>query len=92
MRPMDQFVVGWLALSSVLTFVLFAWDKFRAGRAGRRISEWQLVVWSALGGWLGGLAAMLLVRHKTAKVTFWAKFAGALLVWGGLLTLYWQVR
>ncbi len=92
MRPIDQLVLGWLALSSVLTFILFAWDKVRAGRMGRRISEWQLVVWSALGGWLGGLAAMVLMRHKTAKVTFWAKLAGALLVWGGLLALYWRLR
>ncbi len=76
----------WLGLMSVLTFLAFGWDKWLAGRAkARRIPEATLVLLGAAGGWLGGLAAMLLFRHKTAKFSFQLKYALGLLVWAGLL-------
>ncbi len=76
----------WLVLTNVLAFLLFAWDKFRSGGPGRnRISEFNLVAIGALGGWPGGLLAMLLFRHKTAKVSFQLKYAVAFVVWAGLI-------
>jgi uncharacterized membrane protein YsdA (DUF1294 family) len=84
-------VLGWLLLASVYTFALFGWDKWRAGKTGAsRISELQLVTASALGGWMGGLVAMLLFRHKTAKPSFKVKFAVAFLIWAGLLWVCWK--
>ncbi len=76
----------WLALTSAVAFLLFAWDKIKAGGSGRdRISEFKLVLIGAIGGWLGGLLAMLLFRHKTAKTSFQLKYAAAFLVWAGLI-------
>jgi uncharacterized membrane protein YsdA (DUF1294 family) len=62
----DLAVAGWITLSSVYAFVLFGWDKSKAGRAGSsRVSEMHLLMASAVGGWPGGLAGMLLFRHKS---------------------------
>jgi uncharacterized membrane protein YsdA (DUF1294 family) len=87
MSRVDQFALGWFGLWSVVTFLAFGWDKWRASRGAERISELTLVLLSALGGWPGGLAGMILFRHKTAKWSFKLKFALALFffaaeVWG----------
>lgn len=83
---MSLILLLWLALTNVVAFVLFGWDKFRAGAPGRnRMSEFNLVLIGAVGGWPGGLLAMLCFRHKTAKVSFQIKYAGACIVWTGLL-------
>jgi uncharacterized membrane protein YsdA (DUF1294 family) len=63
---------------SVAAFGAFAWDKMRAARGARRVSEATLLTVSVLGGALGGLAAMLAVRHKTTRALFWIVLCGAL--------------
>lgn len=85
MTRLDQILLAWLGLASALAFLLFGYDKWRAGRAGSRVPEFQLCLVSALGGWPGGLAGMLAFRHKTAKTSFKLKFAAAFLVWAGLI-------
>lgn len=90
MSPGLQGLLGWIGAASAVAFVLFGWDKARAGRRGaRRVSESTLCWVCALGGWPGGLAGLLLFRHKSAKGTFQLKFALALAgfalgVWGAL--------
>ncbi len=82
----NQLLLLWLALTNVVSFLLFAWDKFRSGGSGRnRISEFNLVAIGAVGGWPGGLIAMLLFRHKTAKLSFQLKYTLAFVVWAGLI-------
>jgi uncharacterized membrane protein YsdA (DUF1294 family) len=85
MRTSDQILLAWLALTSVVAFLLFGYDKFRAGRSGARVAELHLVLAGALGGWLGGLLGMMLFRHKTAKFSFQLKYAAGFLVWAGLI-------
>ena len=80
-----QILGGWLILSGLWAFVLFGFDKWRAGRGGRRVSESALWWTCALGGWLGGFAGLVLFRHKSAKASFQLKFAAAFFVWAGLL-------
>ncbi len=83
---MNQILPLWLVLTNVAAFLLFAWDKFKSGGPGRnRISEFNLAAIGALGGWPGGLLAMLLFRHKTAKLSFQLKYALAFLVWAALI-------
>jgi uncharacterized membrane protein YsdA (DUF1294 family) len=86
MNPMEKLSLAWLCCSSVFAFALFGIDKSLAGReGGRRVSEFQLALIGALGGWFGGLLGMLVFRHKTAKLSFKAKYAVAFLVFAGLV-------
>jgi uncharacterized membrane protein YsdA (DUF1294 family) len=76
----------WLALTSFIAFILFGYDKMKAGQSGQgRVSEFHLVLVGAVGGWPGGLLGMLVFRHKTAKLSFQLKYALAFLVWTGLM-------
>ena len=82
----NHLLLIWLVLTNVVAFLLFAWDKFRSGGSGgNRISEFNLAAIGAVGGWPGGLLAMLLFRHKTAKLSFKLKYALAFVVWAGLV-------
>lgn len=76
---MDKCALVWFGGWSVIAFLAFGFDKWRAGRSGQRVSEMTLVLLGAIGGWLGGFIGMNLFRHKTAKWTFKLKYALALL-------------
>jgi uncharacterized membrane protein YsdA (DUF1294 family) len=91
-KSLDAIALTWAAALSGITFLLFGFDKWRAGRGGRRISEWTLVLWSAIGGWPGGFVAMRIFRHKTVKGTFQLKFAAALIPFGALMWAWWRWR
>ena len=77
---LTQFLIGWTLVTSGWTFLLFGFDKWRAGR-GQRFAESSLLWSCALGGWPGGLLGMLVFRHKSAKPSFQWKFFGAFLAW-----------
>jgi len=78
-------LAAWIIATSAWTFLLFGFDKWRAGRGGARIAEATLFWSSALGGWPGGLLGMVVFRHKSAKGSFQLKFAAAFLLWTGLV-------
>lgn len=61
---------GYLALVNIASFGLFAYDKFQANRRGWRIPEKTLQMSALLGGWIGGMSAMQMFRHKTVKESF----------------------
>lgn len=79
--------VIWFAAVSTVTLLTFGWDKWRAGRGGRRVSEFSLLLLGALGGWPGGLLGMILFHHKTAKWTFKFKYALALIPFAAAIWL-----
>ena len=60
-----------LFIASILTFVLFAYDKHCATYQKFRIPEAVLLLFSFLGGAFGALCAMMLFRHKTRKPLFY---------------------
>jgi len=68
-------ILGFYALASVYTFLIFARDKSAAKNGRWRISEKHLHLAALLGGWPGALAARKTFRHKTGKrsfrVVFW---------------------
>lgn len=64
------YIVIWISAFSVLSFLLFAVDKFRAKARRRRIPEATLMLSALLGGSLGAMLAMQIFRHKTQKMLF----------------------
>lgn len=50
---MPLWLLGWTGAASAGAFGLFGFDKWRAGRDGRRIAESALWWVSVLGGWPG---------------------------------------
>lgn len=64
---------------TLLTFLLFGFDKLMATNGGRRVPEKTLLLLCVTGGWLGGLAGMLLFRHKVSKTEFKIAFVGTIL-------------
>jgi uncharacterized membrane protein YsdA (DUF1294 family) len=75
----DSLALTWFATWSVVAFLTFGFDKWRASHSGSRVPESFLCLLGAIGGWPGGLLGMNLFRHKTAKWTFKLKYALALI-------------
>ena len=53
-----------------ITFLVFAYDKYQGLQKGWRVAENGLFLLSLLGGWIGGICAMIVLRHKTYKSSF----------------------
>jgi uncharacterized membrane protein YsdA (DUF1294 family) len=60
----------YLLIVNAATFLVYVYDKTIAGRNMRRVPEGFLHTCSLIGGSLGALIAMQLVRHKTKKLKF----------------------
>lgn len=58
------------AMVNITAFLLFGFDKSRARKNRRRISERTLLSFSLLGGGCGALLGMRVFRHKTQKPVF----------------------
>jgi len=73
MFEMDKIIVGvgiYLSLINLITFILYWADKIKARRNSRRVPEKTLHLFALVGGVWGAITAMLLVRHKTKKKSF----------------------
>lgn len=64
----------WSLAASIVTAILYAWDKRSATKGYQRIPESTLLASCLLGGWPGGFAAGKIFRHKTKKTSFRIKF------------------
>ena len=60
----------YLLLINIITFALYAIDKFNAKTDAWRISERMLILFAAAGGSVGALLGMYICRHKTRKTKF----------------------
>ena len=59
-----------VAALSVITFLVYWWDKSAAKKGSWRTPEMTLHVLSLCGGWPGALIAQQVLRHKTLKQPF----------------------
>ena len=59
--------ISYLAVLSLITFILYGVDKAKAKRGSWRVSEKTLLAFSLLGGAFGGILGMKKFRHKTKK-------------------------
>jgi uncharacterized membrane protein YsdA (DUF1294 family) len=74
-----------------MTFLAYAYDKWAAKAGWGRVAEVDLLILALLGGTLGALLAMRLVRHKTAKLPFRRRF-GLVMGLQVLLVALWLFR
>ena len=58
-----------VALANMISFCLYALDKYKAVRHQYRISEKKLLI-TSLPGPFGALAGMIVCRHKTKHMKF----------------------
>lgn len=79
---------------TVVTMLVYGWDKLSAKKDWRRIPEHTLLFISLIGGALGGLLGMLIWHHKTRKAKFWVVQIFAIIlhifVWFGIHSI-WQI-
>ncbi|TDR24546.1 uncharacterized membrane protein YsdA (DUF1294 family) [Flavobacterium cheniae] len=64
----------YLIVINSLCFLTFGYDKWRAKNNKRRISEFNLLLLTGIGGTIGGILSMYLFKHKTNKFSFILSF------------------
>lgn len=79
----------WIAFISIITFVLYGFDKAQARRGGRRVRETTLHLLALIGGFLGGWVGRSIFRHKTQKGVFTVMLIISTIIHLGLL--YWLI-
>lgn len=78
------------AVLSLITFIIYAWDKRKASQQAWRTPESTLQILALIGGWPGALLAQHQLRHKTKKTTFLLVFWAMTLL--NIAALVWLVR
>jgi uncharacterized membrane protein YsdA (DUF1294 family)/cold shock CspA family protein len=69
-----SWVAGLYLGASLVCFVFYAMDKSAATAESWRISEDTLLALGLVGGWPGAIVAQQVLRHKSNKASFRAKF------------------
>ena len=86
-------LIWYLVAVNVLTYLVYWWDKHRARKGKRRISERELLLWALAGGSFGAILSMRTHRHKTQKTRFRLWFFGVLAVQAAAISfVLWQSR
>ena len=65
-----KWLMYYLIVVNLLTWIIYGIDKWKAKRRAWRIPERTLLLLAAAGGCTGALAGMLMFRHKTRKLKF----------------------
>jgi uncharacterized membrane protein YsdA (DUF1294 family) len=77
----------WLAIASVINFLLYGFDKAQSKRGGWRVPEVVLHGLALSGGFPGGWVGRSIFRHKTKKGVFIFVLAVSTAIHLGLI--YW---
>ena len=86
-RQMPAWMLFYFPTINILTFAVYSHDKSQAEHGLNRISERTFHTLGVAGGWVGGLLARHIFRHKTRKQPFRNYFWFAVLV--NLAILLW---
>lgn len=79
------------AALSLVTFLVYGWDKRQARLSGRRVPEARLHALALAGGFVGAWLGMRVFRHKTRKIGFTVVMVLAAAVHAGAWW-WWEVR
>lgn len=63
-----------LLIMNAFSFITFGYDKHLAKTKKRRVSEFNLLLLSLLGGSFGGVLGIYLFKHKYKKTSFLWRF------------------
>ena len=67
---MLRIIIIYSIVINIVVFAAYGFDKLQARRGGRRTPERTLLILSAIGGSMGAIIAMQLLRHKTQHAWF----------------------
>lgn len=67
----EIYLLVYLIIINLFSFILFGIDKKKAERKEWRISESSLIGVSILGGSIGALIGMVIFKHKLSKKAFY---------------------
>ena len=70
MQESFYIIPAYFVTANVITFALFAYDKYCAKHDKWRVRESTLLIWAAIGGTVGAIAAMEICHHKTLHLKF----------------------
>lgn len=88
------YLLGIVPILSLVSFVMYGYDKRKAKLEGNRVAEKSLHMVNMVGGWPGGLAGSRYFRHKTQKLSFrivyWLTVAIHVLLMAVWLYLIWK--
>ncbi|HEX5461488.1 MAG TPA: DUF1294 domain-containing protein [Steroidobacteraceae bacterium] len=73
-------VIAIYAVVSILTFLVYWWDKAAARHDRWRVKESSLLLLGLAGGWPGAVVAQRVLHHKTRKSSFQAAFWGTVII------------
>ena len=76
---------SWMIATNTMAFLLWSYDKWRAGKTGLRVPEVVLHFMAACGASPASLVSMSVLRHKTSKRRFGVLYTILLLLQGALL-------
>ena len=65
-----KYVIIYLLIVNVITFLLYGFDKWKAKRDKWRVPEKTLLMFAVVGGTIGAFAGMQVFRHKTKHAKF----------------------
>ena len=82
-----KYIIYYLAIINIITFIMYGIDKKRAIKKEIRISERTLISLGFIGGCLGALLGMCIFHHKTRKIWF---YIGNIIFLAGWT--YWLVK
>lgn len=81
-------LVAWLAAITLVTFLMYGFDKAIARSTLTRVPERVLLALALAGGTVGALIAMPVFRHKTIKRAFRLRFWLVVAAQAALLAAY----
>ena len=82
-----SYIYKYLIIINVITFIVYAVDKYKAINKKERISGLSLFFLGLIGGPVGALLSMLLFRHKTKKFKFYFLNILYIVIW---ILLLWR--
>ncbi len=87
---MKYVLFAYLAAVSLFAVAVTVFDKLRAMRHGRRVSEKNLILISLFGGSAAMFLTMLLIRHKIRKKRFMLGIPAIILVQAAACYFTWR--